>query len=62
MKRANPKPQEAKSQKDMPKAVIYARYSSHGQTEQSIGEVHEGVFNIAIHAKAPIVVTTLIPI
>ena len=29
------------------------------QTEQSIGEFHEGVFNIAIHAKAPIVVTTL---
>ena len=29
------------------------------QTELPIGEFHEGVFNIAIHAKAPIVVTTL---
>lgn len=29
------------------------------QTENLIGEFHEGPFNIAIHAKAPIVVTTL---
>ena len=29
------------------------------QTEKVIGEFHEGPFNIAIHAKAPIVVTTL---
>lgn len=29
------------------------------QTENTIGEFHEGVFNIAIHAKAPIVVTTI---
>ena len=42
MKRANPKPQEAKSQRDMPKAVIYARYSSHNQNEQSIeGQLHD---------------------
>ena len=30
------------------------------QTETTIGEFHEGPFNIAIHAKAPIVVTTLV--
>ena len=29
------------------------------QTDALIGEFHEGPFNIAIHAKAPIVVTTL---
>ena len=30
------------------------------QTEKVIGEFHEGPFNIAIHAKAPIVVSTLV--
>ncbi len=29
------------------------------QTENILGDFHEGVFNIAIHAKAPIVVTTI---
>ena len=29
------------------------------QTENTIGAFHEGVFNIAIHAKAPIVVTAM---
>lgn len=29
------------------------------QTETTIGEFHEGTFNIPIHAKAPIVVTTM---
>ena len=29
------------------------------QTENTIGEFHEGPFNIAIHAKAPIVVTAM---
>lgn len=30
------------------------------QTEKVIGEFHEGPFNIAIHSKAPVVVTTLV--
>ena len=29
------------------------------QTENKVGEFHEGVFNIAIHSKAPIVVTAI---
>ncbi len=29
------------------------------QNEDKLGEFHEGVFNIAIHSKAPIVVTTM---
>ena len=29
------------------------------QTENTLGDFHEGVFNIATHAKAPIVVTTI---
>ena len=42
MKRTDTAPQKSKSSADMPKAVIYARYSSHGQTEQSIeGQLHD---------------------
>ena len=42
MKRTNSTQKNKTSGKDMPKAVIYARYSSHGQTEQSIeGQLHD---------------------
>ena len=42
MKRSNSAQKNTGSGTDMPKAVIYARYSSHGQTEQSIeGQLHD---------------------
>ena len=42
MKRTKPTIKKADPGKETPKAVIYARYSSHGQTEQSIeGQLHD---------------------
>ena len=42
MKRTKQPPKSDLSGAEMPKAVIYARYSSHGQTEQSIeGQLHD---------------------